>query len=163
MATDHDGLWTNERHISFLNWIEASFVRRMLQNKDPRLLTCARGDRHHLPRLDRFLPDSAESTRDFDERRRRDRTRASNGMCEGREKARKGSICPPDASADQVGSELQKTRMSVQPSTLTCTARRVQHRCEQQSASSFLYAYVMEQWFQVLLLEPDQINAVDRC
>ncbi|KAI3705799.1 hypothetical protein L1987_76041 [Smallanthus sonchifolius] len=43
--------WTNERHLNFLKFIEASFVRRMLENGNGRLF---------LP--DRHVPDSCEST-----------------------------------------------------------------------------------------------------
>ncbi|KAG1354578.1 hypothetical protein COCNU_07G006900 [Cocos nucifera] len=62
------GPWTEERHSSFLNWMEESFVRRMLAGADFQASSSAacncRG-RRHLP-LDRYLPDSAtESTRDF--------------------------------------------------------------------------------------------------
>nr|XP_010919271.1 uncharacterized protein LOC105043427 [Elaeis guineensis] len=63
------GPWTEERHSSFLNWMEESFVRRMLAGADFQA-SCStacncRRRRHHLP-LDRYLPDSAtESTRDF--------------------------------------------------------------------------------------------------
>ncbi|KAL3647355.1 hypothetical protein CASFOL_008323 [Castilleja foliolosa] len=39
--------WTNERHINFLNSMEASFVQSM------------------FPPLDRYLPDISESTKDL--------------------------------------------------------------------------------------------------
>ncbi|KAK7357355.1 hypothetical protein VNO80_16639 [Phaseolus coccineus] len=45
-------VWTDEKHLHFLNTIEASFVRTML---------------HHYAaplRLDRYLPDTSESTQD---------------------------------------------------------------------------------------------------
>ncbi|XVE58582.1 hypothetical protein DITRI_Ditri04bG0181100 [Diplodiscus trichospermus] len=45
--------WTDEKHVHFLNSMEAWFVRTMLENKD----------RYSL-RLDRHLPDSSESTLD---------------------------------------------------------------------------------------------------
>ncbi|CAN4087795.1 unnamed protein product [Withania somnifera] len=45
--------WTNERHVHFLNSIEASFVRALLENDNAALI---------LP-LDRPLPDSTDSTR----------------------------------------------------------------------------------------------------
>lgn len=65
-----DGSWTNEKHISFLNWMEASFVKRMLKNDD-----FVDGD----ARLDRYLPDSAESTLDFDCGRSRRRVHGKRG------------------------------------------------------------------------------------
>lgn len=46
--------WTNEKHMHFLNSMEASFVRSMFQN---------RAHRRRL-RLDRLLPDTADSTLD---------------------------------------------------------------------------------------------------
>ncbi|XVF09830.1 hypothetical protein REPUB_Repub07fG0130400 [Reevesia pubescens] len=45
--------WTDEKHVHFLNSMEAWFVRTMLENND----------RYNL-RLDRHLPDSSESTLD---------------------------------------------------------------------------------------------------
>ncbi|KAK3039274.1 hypothetical protein RJ639_027978 [Escallonia herrerae] len=51
--------WTNERHVHFLNTMESSFVRAMLENDG------------HLPRLDRYLPDSSDSTLDLKTERRR--------------------------------------------------------------------------------------------
>ncbi|KAJ8633634.1 hypothetical protein MRB53_026970 [Persea americana] len=70
-----DGSWTNEKHISFLNWMEASFVKRMLKNDD-----FVDGD----ARLDRYLPDSAESTLDFDCGRSRRRVHGKRGSEERR-------------------------------------------------------------------------------
>lgn len=51
--------WTNERHVRFLNSIEASFVQAMFEN-NPRSF-----------RLDRQLPDCSESTQDLGKYRRR--------------------------------------------------------------------------------------------
>ncbi|KAK4363120.1 hypothetical protein RND71_018361 [Anisodus tanguticus] len=53
--------WTNERHVHFLNSIEASFVRALLENNNATPL---------LP-LDRHLPDSTDSTLDTPKERRR--------------------------------------------------------------------------------------------
>ncbi|KAL4557107.1 hypothetical protein LXL04_035277 [Taraxacum kok-saghyz] len=47
-----DYRWTNERHLHFLKSVEDSFVRTILEN----------GDRRVLLRMDRYLPDSCEST-----------------------------------------------------------------------------------------------------
>lgn len=55
------GSWTNEKHICFLNWMEASFVKKMRGNDAQ--------DDGHLP-LDRNLPDGSDSTLDFQSRRR---------------------------------------------------------------------------------------------
>ncbi|KAF7821090.1 uncharacterized protein G2W53_026545 [Senna tora] len=51
--------WTDEKHIHFLNVMESSFVTAMLRNNGNRL----------LPRLDRYLPDTAESTLDLNPHR----------------------------------------------------------------------------------------------
>ncbi|XXG67193.1 hypothetical protein AAC387_Pa06g0596 [Persea americana] len=61
------GSWTDEKHLSFLNWMEASFVKRMHERDDQPSLTYAAVD-GHLP-LDRFLPDGSDSTVDFQNRR----------------------------------------------------------------------------------------------
>ncbi|CAN0902727.1 hypothetical protein LINGRAHAP2_LOCUS22151 [Linum grandiflorum] len=58
-------IWTNEKHLNFLNSLEATFVRTMLieNNYSP----STRHRRHsydHDLRLDRYLPDSLESTLD---------------------------------------------------------------------------------------------------
>ncbi|XP_008790510.1 uncharacterized protein LOC103707698 isoform X2 [Phoenix dactylifera] len=59
------GPWTEERHSSFLNWMEDSFVRRMFAGTDLQA-SCSPADNCRHPPLDRYLPDSAtESTRDF--------------------------------------------------------------------------------------------------
>ncbi|KAL7582219.1 uncharacterized protein LOC111901766 [Lactuca sativa] len=50
----NDHRWTNERHLHFLKSLEASFVRTMLEKRDNRVF---------LP-MDRYLPDSCESTLD---------------------------------------------------------------------------------------------------
>ncbi|KAL9163364.1 hypothetical protein ABFS82_06G035700 [Erythranthe guttata] len=52
--------WTNERHVDFLNSMEASFVQTMFENNG-----------RFPPRLDRYLPDTADSTVDLGKERRR--------------------------------------------------------------------------------------------
>ncbi|KAK4790177.1 hypothetical protein SAY86_017481 [Trapa natans] len=56
--------WTDEKHLKFLDSVEASFVRTMLHGND---------SSNHLPllRLDRYMPDSSESTRDLKSQRRK--------------------------------------------------------------------------------------------
>ncbi|KAJ8752888.1 hypothetical protein K2173_008623 [Erythroxylum novogranatense] len=51
--------WTNEKHLRFLNSMEASFVSTMLESNN-----------RFLP-LDRYLPDSSESTMDLKSQRRK--------------------------------------------------------------------------------------------
>ncbi|PRQ60058.1 hypothetical protein RchiOBHm_Chr1g0376981 [Rosa chinensis] len=45
--------WTNKKHVQFLNTMEASFVCSMIENKG------------RLARLDRFVPDTSDSTLDL--------------------------------------------------------------------------------------------------
>ncbi|XP_073032021.1 uncharacterized protein [Primulina eburnea] len=52
--------WTNERHVHFLNSMEDTFVRTMFES-----------DSRYNPRLDRYLPDTLESTEDLVRERRR--------------------------------------------------------------------------------------------
>eukprot|EP00262_Sarcandra_glabra_P007293 TRINITY_DN20004_c0_g3_i2.p1 TRINITY_DN20004_c0_g3~~TRINITY_DN20004_c0_g3_i2.p1 ORF type:complete len:113 (-),score=4.51 TRINITY_DN20004_c0_g3_i2:378-716(-) len=102
---DRNGLWTNEKHISFLNWMEASFVRRMLENDDRSSLTYAHGDH---PPLDRVLPDCADSTVDFTNERNRRKNHVNHGIVErnirigGNIEKGIGYSPPYDASQDQV-------------------------------------------------------------
>ncbi|TQE03943.1 hypothetical protein C1H46_010470 [Malus baccata] len=51
--------WTNEKHVKFLNSMEESFVRAMLEKKKNNK------DHRHPPRLDRYLPDTSDSTLDL--------------------------------------------------------------------------------------------------
>ncbi|KAF5187639.1 hypothetical protein FRX31_022771 [Thalictrum thalictroides] len=69
--TDVGALWTNEKHVNYLNSMEASFVRKMLEKNDARsMLTYTTSAHHHAP-LDRYLPDSFESTCDSSSRTNR--------------------------------------------------------------------------------------------
>ncbi|URE04864.1 hypothetical protein MUK42_20382 [Musa troglodytarum] len=85
------GPWTEERHSAFLNWVEESFVRRVLtargNDPGPHLdLDVELGAYGWLPPplplpLDRFLPDSAtESNRNPGRPARPARTRRSATM-----------------------------------------------------------------------------------
>ncbi|KAF6167575.1 hypothetical protein GIB67_031158 [Kingdonia uniflora] len=56
-----EGIWTNEKHLSFLHQMEASFVRKMF---DRSMLKCATAIT-----LDRYSPDCSESTRPGNKRR----------------------------------------------------------------------------------------------
>ncbi|XP_057422642.1 uncharacterized protein LOC130716658 [Lotus japonicus] len=58
--TETASVWTDEKHVNFLNTMEASFVRTMLHRRQD----APSNNRHHHLRLDRHLPDSAESTLD---------------------------------------------------------------------------------------------------
>ncbi|OAY30436.2 hypothetical protein MANES_14G027400v8 [Manihot esculenta] len=60
--------WTNEKHLHFLNSMEATFVRTMLENNG-----------RHL-RLDRYLPDSSESTLDLKSQTQRRKKHTTSDM-----------------------------------------------------------------------------------
>ncbi|XVF12463.1 hypothetical protein REPUB_Repub08aG0120700 [Reevesia pubescens] len=97
--------WTDEKHVHFLNSMEAWFVRTMLENNH----------RYHLS-LDRHLPDSCESTLDCKRNiQPREKHAASDFICKRRSKMKgrpdKRSRRPPpshqsqpphDSSQDQV-------------------------------------------------------------
>lgn len=57
-------VWTDEMHVHFLNTMETSFVRTMLNR------TYGYGGSTHRLRLDRQLPDTSESTLDSKPRNR---------------------------------------------------------------------------------------------
>ncbi|KAK1324664.1 hypothetical protein QJS10_CPA01g02448 [Acorus calamus] len=57
-----DGIWTDEMHVSFLNCMEASFVKAMLRTTADRGFSSAAAASPPRNRLDRHLPDSADST-----------------------------------------------------------------------------------------------------
>ncbi|KAF5743551.1 hypothetical protein HS088_TW08G00135 [Tripterygium wilfordii] len=56
LSSQTGSAWTNEKHVHFLNAMESSFVHTMLQTN---------------ARLDRYLPDSSESTLDLKTHRRK--------------------------------------------------------------------------------------------
>ncbi|CAK9136793.1 unnamed protein product [Ilex paraguariensis] len=99
--SDRGLCWTNERHVDFLNTMEASFVRTMFENNG--LL---------LP-LDRYLPDSSESTLDLKKERRR-RFSTSDIMDPSVTTDRKGRrrllSQPYTSSKDQVVPQSQSRR-----------------------------------------------------
>ncbi|KAL4188233.1 hypothetical protein AMTRI_Chr09g22880 [Amborella trichopoda] len=49
--------WTDEKHMSYLSSMEASFVRRMFHSNEQGIV-------QQSTRLDRYMPDSADSTLD---------------------------------------------------------------------------------------------------
>ncbi|GMH28133.1 hypothetical protein Nepgr_029976 [Nepenthes gracilis] len=53
IANEKTGNWTNEKHLHFLSFMEATFVRTMLESNAQKF------------RLDRYVPDISESTRDL--------------------------------------------------------------------------------------------------
>ncbi|KRH09099.1 hypothetical protein GLYMA_16G196000v4 [Glycine max] len=88
-ASEATAFWTDEKHVHFLNSMEASFVRTMLQNQGNSVSTT----RHSLP-LDRYLPDSSESTLDLkpNPRRRTIKHHAPSGGPTSRKRKRRCSM-----------------------------------------------------------------------
>ncbi|KAL1531435.1 hypothetical protein AAHA92_31572 [Salvia divinorum] len=89
--------WTNEKHLHFLNSMEASFVQSMLQNNS------------RFPPLDRYLPDTSDSTLDLDKYRSSTSTfHTDNVESSGRRTERKTRILAcQKSSQDQVVPEFQ--------------------------------------------------------
>ncbi|GMN44633.1 hypothetical protein TIFTF001_013834 [Ficus carica] len=101
--------WTDEKHLRYLSSIEASFVRSMLENN---------GRRHPL-RLDRYLPDTSDSTLDSKPPRKTRRLKhdinseymSPKGRMEGRlaeKRSRRIRTSQPlNSSQDQVVPQLE--------------------------------------------------------
>ncbi|KAG6754490.1 hypothetical protein NC652_030275 [Populus alba x Populus x berolinensis] len=95
--------WTNEKHLHFLKSMEASFVRTMLENNSLVL------------RLDRYLPDSSDSTRDLKSQRRKkhgtpvgpSRTRMEGGVDKRSTRRFSSHHKHYDPSQDQVVPQLE--------------------------------------------------------
>ncbi|GAU32872.1 hypothetical protein TSUD_292380 [Trifolium subterraneum] len=82
-ASKTTSFWTDEKHVNYLNTMEASFVRTMFENKNCSSSSSSSNHNRLIPnndhhrqilRLNRNLPDSSESTLDSKPRQRR-RTR----------------------------------------------------------------------------------------
>ncbi|KAH1139798.1 hypothetical protein GLYMA_10G237600v4 [Glycine max] len=98
--TQTASLWTDEKHLHYLNTMEASFVRTML---------------HHYAvvsplRLDRYLPDTSEST--LDSKPKKQATADSMGGSRGRRTKRRSSsknkVQNSSPAEEQDGSKLEK-------------------------------------------------------
>lgn len=64
-SSSKTGSWTNEKHFHFLNSMEASFVRAMFDNNKNNY----NNNNDPILRLDRYLPDSSDSTLDLKKHR----------------------------------------------------------------------------------------------
>ncbi|KAG4939699.1 hypothetical protein AAZX31_16G173300 [Glycine max] len=107
-ASEATAFWTDEKHVHFLNSMEASFVRTMLQNQGNSVSTT----RHSLP-LDRYLPDSSESTLDLkpNPRRRTIKHHApSDSMGPTTRRTRRRSSQPYNSSQDQAVPQVENER-----------------------------------------------------
>ncbi|KAF3433011.1 hypothetical protein FNV43_RR24113 [Rhamnella rubrinervis] len=58
MTSKGENSWTNEKHVKYLNSMEQSFVRAMFENN-------INNGGGRVLRLDRYLPDTSESTLDL--------------------------------------------------------------------------------------------------
>ncbi|EOY23137.1 PREDICTED: uncharacterized protein LOC18605526 isoform X2 [Theobroma cacao] len=104
VPSDRNDPWTNEKHVHFLNSMEAWFVRTMLEN-----------DGRHNLRLDRHLPDSSESTLDCKPNQTRKKHATSDfigttgSKRKGRpdKRARRPPSKPHDSSQDQVVPQIE--------------------------------------------------------
>ncbi|KAI4347522.1 hypothetical protein L6164_008331 [Bauhinia variegata] len=106
--TETASSWTDEKHVHFLNAMEASFVLSMFEND--------KGDGRrrisHRLRLDRPLPDASESTSDLKShpttrKRAPSDLMPARGRIDGRRMMRR--LTPPyDSSQDQVVPQLEK-------------------------------------------------------
>ncbi|KAK7391131.1 hypothetical protein VNO78_19520 [Psophocarpus tetragonolobus] len=111
---ESSSVWTDEKHLHYLNNMEASFVRTMLHRYavvSPQPL-----------RLDRYLPDSSESTLDSKPNRTRTRTRTrpkkhapspDSMVPRGRRTKKRSSHSQlRNSSTDQVDSQVENERES---------------------------------------------------
>ncbi|KAJ0099183.1 hypothetical protein Patl1_20097 [Pistacia atlantica] len=104
------GPWTNEKHVNFLNSMEASFVRTMFENNT------------HFLRLDRYLPDTSDSTLDLKKhpRKKQVTTVDNHNIINPRaaagshsriyKRTRRHSYQPHTSSEDQVVPQLRNRR-----------------------------------------------------
>ncbi|XP_042034959.1 uncharacterized protein LOC121781285 [Salvia splendens] len=94
--------WTNQKHLHFLNSMEASFVQSMLQNNS------------RFPPLHRYLPDSSDSTLDLDKFKsssstfHTDNVESSVRRTETKTKTKTIILSCQKSSQDQVVPEFQK-------------------------------------------------------
>ncbi|CAN6569411.1 unnamed protein product [Malus baccata var. baccata] len=94
--------WTNEKHVKFLNSMEESFVRAMFEKKK---------DHRRPPRLDRYFPDTSDSTLDLKTSSRisKNHNSSQDGRMGGRchKRSRMLSSQPSIASQDQVVPQIK--------------------------------------------------------
>ncbi|KAG5133939.1 hypothetical protein JHK82_025127 [Glycine max] len=109
-ASEATAFWTDEKHVHFLNSMEASFVRTMLQNEGNSNSSTTR----YSLRLDRYLPDTSESTLDLKPNSRCHRTvkhhapSDSMGPTTRRTRIRTRSSQPYNSSEDQVVPQVER-------------------------------------------------------
>ncbi|XP_011076199.1 uncharacterized protein LOC105160499 [Sesamum indicum] len=90
--------WTNERHVHFLNSMEASFVHTMFESNG------------RLPPLDRYLPDTSDSTEDLCKERRRRHSASDIVVSSGRTEKKTRILSCQKSSQDQVVPQFQNER-----------------------------------------------------
>ncbi|KAI6672323.1 hypothetical protein NL676_000229 [Syzygium grande] len=109
--------WTDEKHFRFLSSVEASFVRAVFGNENG-------GGGGGGLRLDRYLPDSSESTQDLQsQRRKKSATSSSDGVgarprSDGRQDKRSRKVSSQsnrDSSHDQVVPQLADIKVEKGP------------------------------------------------
>ncbi|CAJ1977082.1 unnamed protein product [Sphenostylis stenocarpa] len=99
--TQTPSVWTDEKHLHFLNTMEASFVRTMLHHY---VVVSS----HPPLRLDRYLPDTSESTLDSKPNRRPKKHAYANA----------NANAPPDSTGSTPRGRRTKRRSSHSQSQL---------------------------------------------
>ncbi|XP_027110350.1 uncharacterized protein LOC113763262 [Coffea eugenioides] len=95
--------WTDERHVRFLNSIEASFVRAMFDHNN----NASNRRQCHSLRLDRPLPDCFDSTLDVGKDRRRRHSISTSDAAEYSSSVRTDKKSRRLSSHDQVVPQLE--------------------------------------------------------
>ncbi|XP_061361109.1 uncharacterized protein LOC133305021 [Gastrolobium bilobum] len=111
-ASETTSFWTDEKHVHFLNTMEASFVRTMLESKGGLTRRHHHHNQHFL-RLDRHVPDSSESTLDLKPYHRRCTRKShatSDSMGSTGRRTRRRSSQPCNSSHDQVVPQVEIQR-----------------------------------------------------
>ncbi|XP_057446256.1 uncharacterized protein LOC130738299 [Lotus japonicus] len=102
-ASETASFRTDEKHVHFLNTMEASFVRTMLDNKNNH-----RRHHHRFLRLDRHLPDTSESTLDMKHcRTGKHHAPSSDSVGQTTKRTKRRSSQPCDSSQDQVVPQVE--------------------------------------------------------
>ncbi|XP_020221775.1 uncharacterized protein LOC109804371 [Cajanus cajan] len=102
-ASETTPFWTDEKHLRYLHTMEASFVRAMFKNRD------------NSTRLDRYLPDTSESTLDLKPHSHRGTVKHhapsdSMGPINRRRRSMRRSSQPYNSSQDQVVPQVENER-----------------------------------------------------
>ncbi|GAB2294047.1 hypothetical protein Dimus_028263 [Dionaea muscipula] len=98
------GNWTNEKHLHFLSVMEATFVRNMLSIGSGGNRSAGGG---RILRLDRYVPDISESTRDLKGRSSSDLTAIGRSKTRRRRREALHGLSNKSWDRDQVIPRIQ--------------------------------------------------------